>query len=95
MLSFVKEAGIIEISLVQIIFYSALWLVDDYFALLVSVILTVILFAVLVISIISELLERSKVPMSYFKMLGISILIPIVVGAFFYLAVGITTFRPM
>ena len=95
MLSFIKNIGIIEISLVQAIFYGVLWLIDDYFALLVSVILAVILFAVLVISFISEMLERSRVPKSYFKILGVSVLIPIIVSIFFFLVVGITPFRPI
>jgi hypothetical protein len=92
MLSFIKNIGLLEISLIQIVFYSAMWLIDDYFAILISVILTVIVFAVLVISLITELIEKSRVPRAYFTWMIASTIIPIVVAAFFIAVLGVDEF---
>jgi len=92
MLSFIKNIGLLEVSLVQIVFYSSMWLIDDYFAVLMTVVLTVIIFAVLIISLITELIEKSRVPRSYFTWMIASTLIPIVVAIFFFLVVGVTEF---
>jgi len=92
MLSFIKNIGLLEVSLVQIVFYSSMWLIDDYFAVLMTVVLTVIIFAVLIISLITELIEKSRVPRSYFTWMIASTLIPIVVAVFFFLVVGVTEF---
>ncbi|MGK0316941.1 MAG: hypothetical protein ACI86M_003179 [Saprospiraceae bacterium] len=89
MLNFIKNIGLLEISLIQIIFYSSMWFIDDYFAILISVILTTILFATLIISLITELIEKSRVPRSYFTWMIVSTIIPLVVAAFFVLVLGV------
>lgn len=83
MLSFIKNIGILEICLFQVIFYAGLWFMDEYFAILMTSILTVIFFAILIVSLIAELLDRSKVPRSYFKIMAVSVFIPLIV-AFVY-----------
>jgi len=80
MLSFIKNIGLIEICLIQTIFYACLWFIDEYFAILMTSIMVVIIFAILVISLISELLERSKVPRSFFKIMAASVIIPLLVA---------------
>ena len=92
MLSFIKNIGLLEASLIQVIFYSSIWFIDDYFAILITVIITVILFAVLTISIITELIEKSRVPRSYFIWMATSIVLPLAVAAFFVLVLGVTEF---
>jgi hypothetical protein len=84
MLSFLKSLGIIEISLFQLIFYGLFWISNQYLAILLTAIIVPILIMLLVISIVAEILERSKVPKSYFTFMIISILIPLLVGIFFY-----------
>jgi len=86
MLSFLKSIGIIEISLVQIIIYGLLWLSNSYLATLLTIIFVPIFAMLLIISLISELLERSKVPKWYFKIMFLSVLIPLVVAIFFFKA---------
>jgi len=76
--------GIIEISLFQLIFYGLFWISNQYLAILLTAIIVPILIMLLVISIVAEILERSKVPKSYFTFMIISILIPLLVGIFFY-----------
>jgi len=86
MLSFLKSIGIVEICLFQVILYSLMWLSNSYFATLITAITVPIFFAILLISLIAELIDRSKVPKSYFKFLVLSILIPLLVAAFFFRA---------
>lgn len=66
-----------------------MWFIDDYFAILISVILTTILFATLIISLITELIEKSRVPRSYFTWMIVSTIIPLIVAAFFVLVLGV------
>lgn len=92
MLSFIKYIGLLEISLIQVVFYSIIWFIDDYFAILITVIMVCILFAVLVISTITELIEKSRVPRSYFTWMIVSTIIPLVVAGFFVLVLGVNEF---
>jgi len=92
MLSFLKSIGLLEICLIQVVFYSTIWFIDDYFAILITVIMTLIIFAVLIISLITELIEKSRVPRSYFTWMIASTLIPLAVAAFFVMVLGVTEF---
>jgi hypothetical protein len=74
---------LVEIALVEIIFFLSLWLLDEYIASLVTSIMVPIFGAILVISLIAELIERSKVPKVYFYFLIISVIIPTIIGLFF------------
>ena len=58
--------GQLEIFLFQLIIYSLIYLVDSYVGFLICLILGVIAFALLVLSLIFELVDRSKVPKSYY-----------------------------
>lgn len=86
MLSFLKSLGIVEISLVQIIIYCLLWLNNPYLATLLTVIIAPIFGFLLLISLIAEWVERSKVPKWYFKIMFLSFIIPVIVALFFYAA---------
>jgi uncharacterized membrane protein YwzB len=50
---------------------------------LVTVILVPIFIGILLVSLVSEMIERSKVPKKYFLFLIVSIIIPILIGLFF------------
>ncbi len=58
--------GKLEIFLFQLIIFSLIYLVDSYVGFLVCLILGVIAFALLILSLIFELVDRSKVPKSYY-----------------------------
>ena len=73
----------IEIFMIEFIFYTILWLVDDYIASLVSVILGFIFASILIVALISEFIEPSKVPRSYYYFMIVSILAPLLAGALF------------
>ena len=83
MLEIIKRFRLIEWGIIQAILCSLLWLGSDYIALLVTIIFVPILFSVLVISIISERIEKSKVPRIYFLFLVQSIAIFVAIGFIF------------
>lgn len=78
----------IEWFLIEFIFYILLWLLNDYVATLISVIFIVIFAAILLVAGISELVEPSRVPRSYYIFMAVSILAPLVAGALFLLLIG-------
>ena len=75
----------LEIFLVQLVIYILLWLGDDYLATMVSLIFGTIFFLILFVSLIVEWIERSKVPIWYYKVMAVSILAPLS-AALIYLA---------
>jgi hypothetical protein len=74
----------IEVFLIEAVIYIVLWLWNEYIATIMTLSFAAIAFFILVISLISESIERSKVPRWYFSYMFISILTPLAVGAFFY-----------
>ena len=78
----------IEVFLIQFIIYMALWLWDTYIAVLVSSILGSICLLILIISLLLEWIEPSKVPKWYFWLMGISIATPLLTGLVYILLLG-------
>ncbi|MDX1477914.1 MAG: hypothetical protein R3301_09430 [Saprospiraceae bacterium] len=72
----------------QIIGYALLWLWDDYVASYLTIVVPVLILVILLISLIVEWIEPSRIPRRYFVIMGISVLVPIVTGAVFYLING-------
>ena len=83
-----KNLGLFEIFLIQFIIYSILWLWDDYIGSLITVVMIPICFFLLIISLIAELIERSKVPKKYFYFMGISAMAPLVAALIFIFFMG-------
>lgn len=65
--------SLLEIFLLQTIAWLGLWLLSDYIAALLTLIIGAIVSAVLIIALISEAIERSKVPKMYFQVMALSI----------------------
>lgn len=78
--------SLLEIFLLQTVVWLALWLLSDYVAALLTLILGSIVSAVLVIALISEALERSKVPKQYFQVMAISV-VSMLVAASIYVGI--------
>ena len=78
-----------ELFLLQIVFYILLWIWNDYVASLVTAIFSSILFFILVISLLVEWIERSKVPRSYYLFMLVSIIAPILVSIVMVMVKGI------
>ncbi|RMG86970.1 MAG: hypothetical protein D6714_03225, partial [Bacteroidetes bacterium] len=66
-----------------VIFYAGLWFWNDYIATMLSLAFPAICFFILIISLIAEWIEPSKVPKWYFQVMIVSILAPLVTGIFF------------
>ena len=78
------RVSIFVIFLIQVIVYSLLWLIDEYVASYLCIVIPVIAFAILVVSLLSELFERSRISRKYFIIMGVTILTPLMVGMAFY-----------
>lgn len=80
--------SLLEIFLLELTLWLALWLGNDYLATLLTLIIGAILTAVLAVALISELIERSKVPKRYFWVMSLSILAPLVAMACYMFIFG-------
>ena len=72
-----------EVFLVEAIVYLLLWMWNDYVATILTLSFTAIALFILLVSLVAELIERSKVPRWYFGLMVISVITPLIVGAFF------------
>lgn len=80
--------SLFEIFLLETIAWLGLWLLSNYVAALLTLILGAIVSAVLVIALISEAIEPSKVPKKYFQVMLLSILSIIVAAAIYVTLFG-------
>ena len=78
-----KRTYVFEIFFIQIIIYLLLWLWNDFVATLLSLSFAAIGIFVLLISLIAEIIDRSKVPRWYFYVIVLSVLTPILIGSLF------------
>lgn len=86
MLDRIKSLGLTEIILIQVILWIGIWLMDDYLGSLLTVVFVPILFFVLIISLIAEWIEPSKIPKKYFSIFFTSIIVPSLIAAFVFYA---------
>jgi len=63
-----------EIFLLQLILWTALWLINDFVAVLLTLSIGAVVLVVLLLALISEMIERSKVPRKYFYVMGLTLL---------------------
>lgn len=80
--------GPFEVFLIETVIYLVLWLVNDYLASMISLILACICLAILLLSLLIELVERSKVPRWYYFFMAASVLAPILSGLIYYFISG-------
>ncbi len=73
----------LEAGVFQLIAWLGFWLLNDYLAALLTLILACIVFSLLVIALLAEAIEQSKVPKSYFYHMGIGLL-SIIMAALIY-----------
>lgn len=76
--------SLLEIFLLEVVVWLGCWLLNDYLATLLTLIIGSIVSAVLIIALMAEWIERSKVPRKYFHVMLLSIAAPIV-AALLYL----------
>ena len=66
--------SLFEIFLLQTVIWLGLWLLSDYVAALLTLIIGAIVLAVLAFALIAEVIERSRVAKKYFQVMALSIL---------------------
>ena len=81
-----KSLGFGELFFIQVIIWTSLWLIDEYLASLLTVVMVPIFFFILIVAVIAELIERSKVPKRYFGLMLMSIFIPLAIAIFTFFA---------
>jgi hypothetical protein len=77
-----------EIFLLQLIFWLTLWLLNDFIATLLTLCIGAVVSAVLIVALLAEVFERSKVPRQYFYIMGISILCMVLAAGIYILIFG-------
>lgn len=68
----------------QAVIYLSLWLWNEYVASYISLIFPIMIFIILILALIADWIEPSRIPGWYYKVMIISIIIPIIIGAVFY-----------
>lgn len=68
----------IEILLGEVVIYLIIWVFNDYMAAMLSLIFGSIFLLILLVSLVVEVVEKSKVPHWYFVFMGLSVLAPVV-----------------
>lgn len=77
-----------EIFFLQLIFWMVLWLANDFVATLLTLCIGAVVLAVLIVALLSELMERSKVPKQYFYIMGVSLLAIVLAAGVYVLILG-------
>ena len=76
------------ISLLQAVIYAVIWLWNEYVATYITIIFPVMILLILLLSAIAEWIEPSRIPRWYYQLMLISVVIPILIGAIFYILYG-------
>lgn len=74
--------------LIQGVIYCGIWLWNEYVASYITIIFPVMIALILILSAIADWIEPSRIPKWYYALMIISIVIPILVGALFYMMYG-------
>lgn len=82
-----------ELFLVQVIVWLAIWLASEFMATLLTLSIGAVVSAVLLIALIAEWIEPSKVPGAYFRVMA-SALLAIVLAAAVYYGLFSASFNP-
>lgn len=80
--------SLLEIFLLEVVVWLGLWLLNDYLATLLTLILGAVVSAVLLLALLAELIERSKVPRRYFYVMALSIAAPMVAAVMYWFIFG-------
>ena len=75
---------LVEIFLAQVVVYLLIWVLNSYLALILSSIFAGICVLILLVSLVVELIERSKVPRWYYYLMVISTLAPLLAMGLYF-----------
>lgn len=80
--------SLLEIFLGELTVWFLLWLINDYLAALLTIIITAIVFSVLAVALLSEWIERSRVPRFYFFAMALSVVAPLLAATVYTVSTG-------
>lgn len=80
--------SLLEIFLLEVVVWLVLWLSNDYLATFLTLIIGAIVLAVLIIALMAEAIERSKVPRRYFYVMLLSVVAPLAAALLYLLIFG-------
>jgi len=78
------RTNLLIVTLLQAVIYSGIWLWNEYVATYLTLIFPGMILVILIIGTIADLIEPSRIPRWYYGLMTISIVIPLVIGGFFY-----------
>lgn len=78
------RTNLLIIWLGQAIIYSVLWLWNEYVATYLTIIFPALILFILILALISDLIEPSRIPGWYYGLMLISIITPLIIGVVFY-----------
>ena len=73
------KIGLIELSLIQFVMYMAIYLLNSYVGIMLCLVMAPIFLFILIVSLIAEFFDRSKVPALYYKFMLTGVIIPLIV----------------
>lgn len=79
-----RGISVLESFMIQLVIYILIWIINDYVASLLLLIVPVIGTAVLLLSFIVELIEPSKISKSYYKYMLTLIFAPLTVAVIYF-----------
>ena len=79
-----RGLSVLESFMVQLLIYILIWILNDYVASLLLLIVPIIGIAILFLSFVFELIEPSKIPKSYYKYMLTIIFAPLVVATIYF-----------
>jgi hypothetical protein len=82
------RSNMLIVALAECVVFCAVWLWNEYVATYATIILPGVMAVILLLSLIAEFIEPSRIPKWYYYIMVISILIPLVVGMFFMYIYG-------
>ena len=81
-----------EIMIIEAIAFTALWIIDEYIATLLTFIAVPIFGGILIVSLIAEKIERSKIQKEYFFLMAGLAIIPVLIFIGIFIFNGGTSF---
>ena len=79
------KVGLLELILIQFIIYMGIYMMDNYTGIMLCLVMAPIFLFILIVALISELLDKSKVPRLYYKFMISGVIMPLLV-----LFIGVT-----
>jgi len=87
-----RRTNIIEFFLIQLIFYTLVFLWNHHIGILLSLSFSVICFAIVIISYLADWIEAARVPAWYYPLMWVSVVSPLLVWIFF-ISIGSASFQ--